>query len=101
MATILEGFADFLTMHEASRKPCNAIAYAFLGDLRFNMARSHIVMAAPVGSDLRLGGPAELAPPADVVEAARGIERIRARSTRIPRRGRDLNPRGSLHPLLA
>ncbi len=73
MATILEGVASIATMHEASNKPCNAISYAFLGDLRFNMARSHIVMAAPMGSNVRLGGPAELAPPADVLEAANGI----------------------------
>lgn len=65
--------ADFLTMHEASKKPYSDISYAFMGDLRFNMARSHIVMAALMGSDLRLGGPAELAPPADVLEAANKI----------------------------
>ena len=65
--------ADFLTMHEASGKPYNEISYAFVGDLRFNLARSHIVMAALMGSDLRLAGPAELAPPADVVEMANEI----------------------------
>jgi ornithine carbamoyltransferase len=65
--------ADFLTMHEASNKPYRDLSYAFLGDLRFNMARSHIVMAALMGSDLRLAGPAELAPPADVLEIGRGI----------------------------
>ncbi len=65
--------ADFLTMHESSKKPYNEISYAFMGDLRFNMARSHIVMAALMGSDLRLGGPAELAPPDDVLAAAKEI----------------------------
>ena len=65
--------ADFLTMHEASGKPYNEISYAFLGDLRFNMARSHIVMAALMGSDLRLGGPVELAPPDDVLATAEAI----------------------------
>lgn len=65
--------ADFLTMHEASGKPYDEISYAFVGDLRFNLARSHIVMAALMGSDLRLAGPAELAPPADVLEMANGI----------------------------
>jgi ornithine carbamoyltransferase len=65
--------ADFLTMSEASKKPYNEISYAFMGDLRFNMARSHIVMAALMGSDLRLGGPKELAPPADVLETANEI----------------------------
>lgn len=62
--------ADFLTMGEASGKPYDEISYAFLGDLRFNMARSHIVMAALMGSDLRLSGPPELAAPADVLEVA-------------------------------
>ena len=65
--------ADFLTMHEASGKPYDEISYAFVGDLRFNLARSHIVMAALMGSDLRLAGPAELAPPADVLEMANQI----------------------------
>ncbi len=65
--------ADFLTMHEASTKPYDAISYAFLGDLRNNMARSHLVMAALMGSDLRLAGPAELGPPDDVVAAANRI----------------------------
>jgi hypothetical protein len=31
--------ADFLTMHEASGKPYDAIGYAFAGDCRFNMGR--------------------------------------------------------------
>jgi ornithine carbamoyltransferase len=65
--------ADVLTMHESSNKPYDAISYAFMGDCRFNMARSHIIMAALMGSDLRLGGPAELAPPAEVLETARTI----------------------------
>jgi ornithine carbamoyltransferase len=65
--------ADFLTMHEASNKPYNAISYAFIGDLRFNMARSHVVMAALMGSDLRLAGPAHLFPPAEVLAVAESI----------------------------
>ena len=65
--------ADFLTMHEASNKPYDAISYAFVGDLRFNMARSHIVMAALMGSDLRLAGPSHLFPPADVIALAEAI----------------------------
>ena len=65
--------ADFLTMHEASGKSYSELSYAFMGDLRFNMARSHIVMAAIMGSDIRLAGPADLAPPADVLEIANEI----------------------------
>jgi len=65
--------ADFLTMHEASGKPYDELSYAFLGDLRFNMARSHIVTAALLGSDLRLAGPADLGPPQDVLDIATKI----------------------------
>jgi ornithine carbamoyltransferase len=67
--------ADFLTMHEASGKPYDAIAYAFTGDCRFNMGRSLLVMGALMGGDVRLAGPAELHPPKDVVEIATGIAR--------------------------
>ncbi len=65
--------ADFLTMHESSSKPYERIAYAFMGDCRFNMGRSLLVMGALMGSDVRLAGPAELWPPIDVMELARDI----------------------------
>jgi ornithine carbamoyltransferase len=65
--------ADFLTMHEASHKPYDAIAFAFVGDCRFNMGRSLLVMGALMGSDVRLAGPAELHPPKDVADLARDI----------------------------
>src|SRR6266516_5069428 len=65
--------ADFLTMQEASNKPYDAINYAFVGDCRFNMGRSLLVMGALMGSDVRLAGPAELHPPKDVVDIATGI----------------------------
>ena len=59
--------ADFLTMHEASGKPYDALSYAFVGDCRFNMGRSLLVMGALMGADVRLAGPATLQPPDDVV----------------------------------
>ncbi|HEX5946816.1 MAG TPA: ornithine carbamoyltransferase [Acidimicrobiales bacterium] len=65
--------ADFLTMHEASGKPYDAMAYAFVGDCRFNMGRSLLVMGALMGADVRLAGPASLAPPDEVVKMARDI----------------------------
>ena len=65
--------ADFLTMHEASNKPYDRIAYAFAGDCRFNMGRSLLVMGALMGSDVRLAGPEELHPPKDVVDLAADI----------------------------
>jgi ornithine carbamoyltransferase len=65
--------ADFLTMHESSHKPYDRIAYAFVGDCRFNMGRSLLVMGALMGSDVRLAGPEELQPPKDVVDTAHQI----------------------------
>jgi ornithine carbamoyltransferase len=65
--------ADFLTMHEASGKPYDALTYAFVGDCRFNMGRSLLVMGALMGCDVRLAGPDELHPPNDVVDIAREI----------------------------
>src|SRR5262249_17714230 len=63
--------ADFLTMHESSGKPYDGLAYAFVGDLRFNMGRSLLVTGALMGADVRLGGPKELHPPKDVVKIAK------------------------------
>jgi len=67
--------ADFLTMHEASGKEYADLSYAFMGDLRFNMGRSLLVMGALMGSDVRMVGPQELAPPAEVVKIAHEIAR--------------------------
>ncbi len=74
--------ADFLTMHESSHKPYDRISYAFVGDCRFNMGRSLLVMGALMGSDVRLSGPEELHPPKDVAELAADIaKRTGARIT--------------------
>src|SRR3974390_13614 len=74
--------ADFLTMHEASHKPYDGISYAFMGDCRFNMGRSLLVMGALMGSNVRLAGPTELQPPKDVTDLAQQIaERTGARLT--------------------
>ena len=65
--------ADFLTMHESSGKPYDRIGYAFVGDCRFNMGRSLLIMGALMGSDVRLAGPEELHPPKDVSDLAADI----------------------------
>ena len=67
--------ADFHTMHESSGKPYDRTGYAFVGDCRFNMGRSLLVMGALMGSDVRLAGPEELHPPKDVVQVAEDIAR--------------------------
>ncbi len=65
--------ADFLTMHEASGKPYDGLSYAYLGDCRFNMGRSLLIMGSLMGSDVRLAGPAGLQPPKDVIALAEDI----------------------------
>jgi ornithine carbamoyltransferase len=65
--------ADFLTMAEASGKPLDALSYCFMGDCRFNMARSLLVTGALLGSDVRLCGPRELWPPDDVRKTAQKL----------------------------
>src|SRR6185503_3649703 len=67
--------ADFLTMHEASNKPYDRLAYAYVGDCRFNMGRSLLVTGALMGSDVRLAGPEELHTPKDIVDVAEDIAR--------------------------
>jgi ornithine carbamoyltransferase len=62
--------ADFLTMIERSNRPPDQISYAFVGDGRFNMGRSLLITGAIMGSDVRLVVPAELQPPAEVVDLA-------------------------------
>jgi ornithine carbamoyltransferase len=68
--------ADFLTMSEESHKPYHDISYCYMGDARNNTARSLLVMGAIMGSDVRICGPSELWPPADVQEVghARALE---------------------------
>jgi ornithine carbamoyltransferase len=65
--------ADFLTMHESCGKRYEDLVYAFVGDCRFNMGRSLLVMGALMGADVRMAGPAALHPPADVVAIAREL----------------------------
>ena len=46
--------ADFLTMIEHSDKPVGQIAYCYLGDARFNMGNSLMVMGCKMGMDVRI-----------------------------------------------
>jgi ornithine carbamoyltransferase len=65
--------ADFLTMREASGKRYDELAYAFVGDCRYNMGRSLLVMGALMGADVRLAGPKDLQPPSEVMSLAHDI----------------------------
>ena len=77
--------ADFLTMHESSHRPYDALTYTYMGDARSNMGRSLLVMGAIMGADVRICGPRELWPPGDVPAARRGACRAhQERGSRLP-----------------
>lgn len=62
--------ADFLTMQEVAQKPLADISFCFVGDTRFNMARSLLVSGAKLGMDVRLCGPRSFWPPQKVIDEA-------------------------------
>ncbi|MFI0510168.1 ornithine carbamoyltransferase [Streptomyces sp. WSLK1-5] len=65
--------ADVLTMTEHSAKPVPEIAFAYLGDARFNMGNSYLVTGALLGMDVRIVAPKTYWPAQDVVERARAV----------------------------
>ncbi|MFI6062188.1 ornithine carbamoyltransferase [Streptomyces sp. NPDC051286] len=65
--------ADVLTMTEHSDKPLQRIAFAYLGDARFNMGNSYLVTGALLGMDVRIVAPRSYWPAEEVVAQARKL----------------------------
>ncbi|WP_330263910.1 ornithine carbamoyltransferase [Streptomyces griseorubiginosus] len=65
--------ADVLTMTEHTAKPVPEIAFAYLGDARFNMGNSYLITGALLGMDVRIVAPKTYWPAQDVVERARAL----------------------------
>lgn len=65
--------ADVLTMTEHSAKPVGGIAFAYLGDARFNMGNSYLVTGALLGMDVRIVAPQAYWPAEEVVARAREL----------------------------
>ncbi|MET9320573.1 ornithine carbamoyltransferase [Streptomyces sp. NPDC003038] len=65
--------ADVLTMTEHSTKPLDRIAFAYLGDARFNMGNSYLVTGALLGMDVRIVAPKAYWPAESVVARAREL----------------------------
>lgn len=63
--------ADVLTMTEHTDKPVDRIAFAYLGDARFNMGNSYLVTGALLGMDVRIVAPRDYWPHDDVLTLAR------------------------------
>lgn len=74
--------ADVLTMMEHASKPLSQIAFAYLGDGRFNMGNSYLITGALLGMDVRIGAPRDLMPNAKLIETAQELgKRYGARIT--------------------
>jgi ornithine carbamoyltransferase len=65
--------ADFLTMREYLPKPLEEMTFCYLGDARFNMANSYLVVGAKLGMDVRIAAPDSLRPAPELVDVARGF----------------------------
>ncbi|MFD4132093.1 ornithine carbamoyltransferase [Streptomyces goshikiensis] len=65
--------ADVLTMTEHSTRPLDRIAFAYLGDARFNMGNSYLVTGALLGMDVRIVAPKAYWPAEAVVARAHGL----------------------------
>ena len=66
-----QSLCDALTMREHAGKPDEQIAYAYVGDARFNMGNSLLVTGALLGMDVRIVAPRSLWPSDAVVAVAR------------------------------
>jgi ornithine carbamoyltransferase len=74
--------ADFLTMREHSGgAPWSDLSLAYVGDARYNMGNSMLVMAAIMGADIRIVAPRALWPAVEIQSLAR--ERADASGARI------------------
>lgn len=60
--------ADTLTMREHSDKPLHDISYAYLGDARYNIGNSLLMIGAKLGMDVRIGAPKALWPHQDFID---------------------------------
>ncbi|MPY54376.1 ornithine carbamoyltransferase [Streptomyces acidicola] len=68
--------AEVLTMLEHCDKPLTEIAFAYLGDARFNMGNSYLVTGALLGMDVRIVAPEAYWPAEDVVRDARKLAEV-------------------------
>lgn len=68
-----QGLADLMTMREHSDKPLSDIAYCFVGDCRFNMGNTLLLVGAIMGMDVRLLCPDDLRPDENIVAKAHAI----------------------------
>lgn len=77
-----QSLCDMFTMREASGLDDREIAFAYVGDARFNVGCSLLIGGALLGMDVRMVAPRKLLPPSWVVEHAQALaEQTGARIT--------------------
>ena len=62
--------ADLLTMREHCGKPLQQTAYTYVGDARYNMGNSLLLIGALLGMDTRIGAPKALWPSENIIAQA-------------------------------
>ena len=60
-------------MREHLDKPYEEMTFCYLGDARFNMANSYLIVGAKLGMDVRIAAPESLWPAAELIERAQGL----------------------------
>ncbi|MEV0259913.1 ornithine carbamoyltransferase [Streptomyces sp. NPDC050617] len=65
--------ADVLTVVEHTAKPLEQVAFAYLGDARYNMGNSYLITGALLGMDVRIVAPRRMWPADEVVAEARRL----------------------------
>lgn len=68
-----QSLCDMFTMREASGLTGGDLAFAYLGDARFNQGKSLLVAGAMMGHDVRIVAPRDFQPDPALVETVRGI----------------------------
>ena len=68
--------ADLMTMREYMPQPWHDFSYAFVGDARSNMGNSLMIAGCLMGMDVRIGAPRQLWPDEELIEYARGLEKL-------------------------
>ena len=68
-----QSLCDVFTMREHLGRPLEEISYCYLGDARFNMGNSLLVVGALLGMDVRIAAPRALWPAEQLLTVARGL----------------------------
>jgi ornithine carbamoyltransferase len=68
--------ADLMTMREYMPQPWHDFKYAYVGDARSNMGNSLMIAGCLMGMDVRIGAPRQLWPDEELIEYARGLEKV-------------------------